>query len=71
MTLLHAGGSGDPGTSCGITPIVNGTAVNNTVTYTCQSGYILSGNSTRTCHTNGHWTGSVPTCISEYTYVWS
>ena len=63
---LHAGGCGDPGTRFGITRIISGTAVGDRVTYTCQTGYILSGSSSRTCQTSGYWSGRLPTCTSEY-----
>ena len=30
--------------------------------YTCNSGYELVGQSTRTCQNNGEWSGDAPTC---------
>jgi hypothetical protein len=30
--------------------------------YSCDTGYSLSGNTTRTCEADGSWTGTVPTC---------
>ena len=44
----------------------DGTTVGSTVSYTCYAGYIRSaGNSSRTCQSNGLWSGSHPTCTSE------
>ena len=33
--------------------------------YTCNSGYELQGDSTRTCQNNGQWSGDAPTCERE------
>ena len=33
------------------------------VTYSCNSGYTLSGSSYRTCQRSGSWTGTAPTCV--------
>ena len=33
--------------------------------YTCNSGYELVGQSTRTCQNNGQWSGDAPTCQSK------
>ncbi len=33
-----------------------------TATYTCSTGYTLNGSTTRTCQTNGAWSGTAPTC---------
>ena len=39
-----------------------GTTFGQTATYSCDTGYTLEGNSTRTCQANGMWSGSEPTC---------
>ncbi len=50
----------------------NGTVIGNSVsfgskvTYTCNNGYILSGNNSRMCQDDGQWTGSAPVCNSKY-----
>ncbi|XP_064486820.1 sushi, von Willebrand factor type A, EGF and pentraxin domain-containing protein 1-like [Ornithodoros turicata] len=33
-----------------------------TVTYSCDNGYNLLGQATRTCQSNGSWTGKLPVC---------
>ena len=38
------------------------TAVGSMATYSCNSGFSLNGESTRTCGTNGDWSGQEPTC---------
>ena len=35
-----------------------------TAVYSCNPGYNLDGDSTRTCQATGVWSGSVPTCKS-------
>uniref|UniRef100_A0A1X7V3D2 Uncharacterized protein n=1 Tax=Amphimedon queenslandica TaxID=400682 RepID=A0A1X7V3D2_AMPQE len=40
----------------------NGNRTNNTCHYTCNSGYVLSDSSSRTCQPNGHWSGIPPYC---------
>ena len=39
-----------------------GTTFGHTATYSCDTGYTLEGSSTRTCQTDGMWSGSEPTC---------
>ena len=41
---------------------VSGLASGSTATYSCDSGYMLSGTGTRTCQ-NLQWTGEAPICI--------
>ena len=38
------------------------TTFRQTATYSCDRGYDLVGNSTRTCQANGVWSGSIPIC---------
>ena len=38
------------------------TTFGRTANYSCNTGYNLVGNSTRTCQETGEWSGSVPTC---------
>ena len=38
------------------------TTFEHTATYSCHMGYILVGNSNRTCQATGSWSGSKPTC---------
>ena len=35
-------------------------------TYSCESGYILTGNSERKCMQNHLWSGVTPECTSEH-----
>ena len=39
-----------------------GTTYGQTATYSCNTGYRLLGDSTRTCQATGSWSGSAPTC---------
>ena len=41
-----------------------GTTFGQTATYSCNTGYNLVGDSTRSCQANGDWSGSDPTCQS-------
>ena len=63
VLLSPAFNCGDPGTlTNGRRRLTNST----TVKYTCDTGYRLSGASTRFCTANNReWTGSVPQCIRE------
>jgi len=42
------------------------TTFESTANYTCNLGYSLNGNSTRTCETNGEWSGDSPSCERKW-----
>ena len=46
----------------GVVTHTSGTTFGQTATYSCNTGYNLVGDSTRTCQATGNWSGSVPTC---------
>ena len=56
--------------NCGNLPMITSGAVDTsggtnykcTAVYTCNTGYVLNGNITRTCQVDGMWSGSEPTC---------
>ena len=41
-----------------------GTTFGETATYSCNTGYNLVGDNTRTCQATGEWSGSEPACQS-------
>ena len=40
-----------------------------TCTFICKVGYLLSGSDTRTCQSDGSWSGSTSTCRKGDTFV--
>ena len=48
--------------------VPSGSIPASTATYTCNSGYRLNGDSSRTCQDSGEWSGTAPTCEPS-TYV--
>ena len=42
-----------------------GTTFGQTATYSCNTGYNLTGDSTRMCQATGVWSGSEPPCQRE------
>ena len=57
---------GDPGTPAMGSRMLTGTTQGNTVDYGCQlAGYVLRGNSRRTCQESGRWSGNLPVCESK------
>ena len=43
----------------------DGNTFHSQANYSCSEGYVLNGNSTRTCQSDGQWSGSVPTCEGQ------
>ena len=42
--------------------ISNGTSFGSTATYTCDTGYAISGSQSRSCGADGNWTTTEPAC---------
>ena len=57
---------GDPGTPTNGQRSLSSTTYNSAVTYTCDVGYTLQGSNSRTCQSDGQWSGSVPQCNREF-----
>ena len=53
---------GDPGTPTNGHLNFSSATYNSVVTYTCDVGYTLQGSNSRTCQSNGEWSGRVPQC---------
>ena len=53
---------GDPGTPTNGQLTLTSTTYNSVVTYTCNMGYTLQGSNSRTCQSNGNWSGNVTKC---------
>ena len=49
--------------------VLTGTTFGSTATYSCRTGYLLVGRSTRTCQANGEWSGSAPVCESKHKHA--
>ena len=48
----------------------SGTTFMMTATYTCNTGYTLTGDTTRMCGAGGSWTLMEPTCVGMYIIIW-
>ena len=69
LTVVDCGNLTDPDN--GSVNQTAGTTVGQTATYSCNTGYNLVGDSSRTCQAEGVWTGSAPTCqgmLLHYVY---
>lgn len=47
--------------------MVMGTTFGSRAHYSCDPGYTLLGSVTRTCESDGRWSGSDPRCSGKYT----
>ena len=60
LTVVDCGTLTDPGN--GQVDYTAGATLGQTATYSCNTGYNLVGDSTRTCQATGEWSESAPTC---------
>ena len=44
----------------------NSDTVGSIARYSCNAGYMLSGDRTRTCQDTGMWSGTQPTCQRKF-----
>ena len=60
----HAGVCEDlPDPTSGTVSISDSSRLSGTLaTYTCNAGYMLSGDAQRTCQASGMWSGTAPVC---------
>ena len=49
----------------GTVDVSQGTKLYATVRYTCDEGFIRNGSRSRTCRSDGRWSGTTPTCEGE------
>ena len=72
LTVVDCGNLTDPAN--GQVNHTAGTTLGQTATYSCDAGYSLVGDSSRTCQPTGNWSGSAPTCQGMLLYsvcLWS
>ena len=72
LTVVDCGNLTDPAN--GQVDHTAGTLLGQNATYSCNTGYNLVGDSTRTCQAEGEWSGSAPTCQGMLLYsvcLWS
>ena len=60
LTAVDCGDLTDPAN--GRVDHTAGTSLGQTGIYSCNTGYNLVGDDTRTCQATGNWSGSAPTC---------
>ena len=46
------------------------TSVNSKATYSCNNGFLLVGQTTRVCQSNGEWSGIAPACKSKTEHMY-
>ena len=45
---------------------IGGVSFGSEVFYSCDKGFILTGDTNRTCQADGNWTGSAPVCNGKH-----
>ena len=69
LSCFYCTGCGAPGLPLlgrdGLRLSYTNTTINSIAEYSCDTGYILIGNSTRMCQQNGNWSGHAPLCRNE------
>ena len=55
-----------PDPTNGTVTLTAGASLGQNVTYSCNTGYNLVGDSIRTCQATGNWSGNEPTCQGTY-----
>ena len=60
LSLVDCGALGSPDNGM---VDVSETVLNSVATYSCNTGYTLTGDATRTCQGNSTWSGAIPTCV--------
>ena len=60
--IAYLGYCDEPETPANGDKVVNGNLEGDTVTYSCNNGFNLSGDASRTCRSNGEWSGTQPKC---------
>ncbi|XP_078573892.1 E-selectin-like [Branchiostoma floridae x Branchiostoma japonicum] len=50
------------------TPSTGSNLYQDQITFTCNAGYVLSGDSLLTCRADGTWSSTVPTCSSKMSF---
>ena len=63
LPVVDCGSLDDP--TNGAVDTFSGTTFMMTATYTCNTGYNIVGDMTRTCQDAMLWSGAAPTCDSE------
>ena len=66
LTVVDCGNLTDPAN--GQVDHSAGTTNGQTAVYSCNTGYNLVGESSRTCQAEGDWSGSAPTCQGMLLY---
>ena len=66
LVLSVAVTCGDPGTPSNGARIGDVFTFGSSVSYQCNEGYRISDDASRTCLSDGTWSGTTPTCIGRW-----